>query len=249
MVKTGEWISQGWALVKEDLWTHVLLIIIVSLGSSVTSGILAGPLLAGYYWILLRKLSDAGYRPAIGDVGKGFEVFLHSLLAAIVGGPDRAVGRHRLRRGGICDQCPGALRHPAGHGSAHGFLGGDYRQRGAGQAGPGGLERVCAGAGPAAVARRTDLRSGCAGNLPNRAGGYCHRIPRRLRHPIGRGPRRADDHGATSRRPAGAAHGAPTATGDPASASAHRTPGAAAAHRLGRHGQPSAEGRTVWDWC
>ncbi len=86
MVKTGEWISQGWALVKEDLWTHVLLIIIVSLGSSVTSGILAGPLLAGYYWILLRKLSDAGYRPAIGDVGKGFEVFLHSLLAAIVGG-------------------------------------------------------------------------------------------------------------------------------------------------------------------
>ena len=92
MVKTGEWISEAWALVKEDLWMHVLLMIVLSLGSSITGGILQGPLMAGYLWIVFRKLSGAGYAPAVGDIGKGFEVFLHAFLAGIVGGLIASLG-------------------------------------------------------------------------------------------------------------------------------------------------------------
>lgn len=92
MVKTGEWISEAWALVKEDLWMHILIVLVFSLGSSITGGIIQGPLMAGYMWIIFRKLSDKGYVPAVGDIGKGFEVFVPALLASIVGGLIASLG-------------------------------------------------------------------------------------------------------------------------------------------------------------
>ena len=92
MVKTGEWISEAWAIVKEDLWMHVLIYLVFMLGSSVTGGIIQGPLMAGYLFIVFRKLSDKGYVPAVGDLGKGFEVFLQAFLASIVGGLIASLG-------------------------------------------------------------------------------------------------------------------------------------------------------------
>lgn len=86
MVKTGEWLSEGWDLVKQDLWMHVLLALVVGLGSAITGGILGGPLICGYIWIIIEKMRNPAYKPAIGDLGKGFEVFVHALVASLIWG-------------------------------------------------------------------------------------------------------------------------------------------------------------------
>ncbi len=84
MVKTGEWLSEGWDLVKQDLFAHVLLALVVGLGSAITGGILGGPLICGYIWIIIEKMRNPAYKPAIGDLGKGFEVFVHALVACLI---------------------------------------------------------------------------------------------------------------------------------------------------------------------
>jgi len=84
MVKATEWISRGWELVSANIWPHVLLALIVSLGSSLTAGILAPPLICGWMYILLRQIRDPNYQPAVGDVGEGFKVFGHALLAGVI---------------------------------------------------------------------------------------------------------------------------------------------------------------------
>lgn len=43
VVKTGEWLSEAWSIVQQDLWTYVLLALIVAVGNSVTGGLLYGP--------------------------------------------------------------------------------------------------------------------------------------------------------------------------------------------------------------
>lgn len=84
MVRSGEWISEGWALVRPHLGTHVLIALVVSLLSVLTVGILFGPLACGWYLIVLRQQSDSSYTPQFGDLWKGFEVFGQALLAFIV---------------------------------------------------------------------------------------------------------------------------------------------------------------------
>jgi len=84
MVKSTEWISRGWDLVSANIWPHILLALIVSLGSSLTAGILAPPLICGWIYILLRQVREPEYQPAVGDVGQGFQVFGHALLAGLI---------------------------------------------------------------------------------------------------------------------------------------------------------------------
>ncbi len=83
MIKTGEWISEAWELVKQDLWMHVLIVLVLGVLSGVP---LIGPaMLAGYYLIIFRKLT--GQRaPAVGDIFEGFQLFVPALLVGIVGG-------------------------------------------------------------------------------------------------------------------------------------------------------------------
>ncbi len=92
MVKTGEWFSEAWQLISKDIVTHLILGLIVGLGSSITGGLLWGPLMGGYLWIVFRKLRDPEYTPEIGDVGKGFEMFVQTFLVGIVGGIIAALG-------------------------------------------------------------------------------------------------------------------------------------------------------------
>ncbi|MCD6361585.1 MAG: hypothetical protein J7M38_12075 [Armatimonadetes bacterium] len=84
MVKSTEWISRGWELVSANIWPHILLALLVSLASLLTAGILVPPLLCGWIYILLRQIRESEYRPAVGDVGEGFQVFGHALLAGII---------------------------------------------------------------------------------------------------------------------------------------------------------------------
>lgn len=90
MVKTGEWLSEAWELVKEDLWQHVLIMLVLGLLSSIP---LIGPALsAGYILIILRKLRDRSYKPAVGELFEGFQYFVPALLVGIVGGLIASLG-------------------------------------------------------------------------------------------------------------------------------------------------------------
>jgi len=91
-VKIGEWISEAWSIISEDLVTHIILALIVGLGSSITGGILSGPLMGGYLWIIFNKMKNPSYKPEVGDVGKGFEQFVQLLLVGIVGGLIASLG-------------------------------------------------------------------------------------------------------------------------------------------------------------
>ena len=92
MVKIGDWFSEAWQLISQDIVTHLILGLIVGLGTSITGGLLWGPLMGGYLWIIFRKLKDPNYTPEIGDVGKGFEMFVQTFLVGIVGGIIASLG-------------------------------------------------------------------------------------------------------------------------------------------------------------
>ncbi|MBD3291528.1 MAG: hypothetical protein GF393_01280, partial [Armatimonadia bacterium] len=91
-VKIGDWISEAWSIISEDLVTHIILALIVGLGSSITAGLLSGPLMGGYLWIVFNKMKNPSYKPEVGDIGKGFEQFVQLLLVGIVGGLIASLG-------------------------------------------------------------------------------------------------------------------------------------------------------------
>lgn len=86
-VNIGRWISEGWNLINQDLAFYVVLTLVflaisIAASSTVLGIVLVGPLQAGYYYILFRKLQ--GRPTSIGDIGKGFDVFVAAMLMGIV---------------------------------------------------------------------------------------------------------------------------------------------------------------------
>jgi uncharacterized membrane protein len=86
-VNIGRWISEGWNLINQDLGFYVVLTLVylaisIAAGSTVLGIVLIGPLQAGYYFILFRKLQ--GQPVSIGDIGKGFDVFVSAMLMGII---------------------------------------------------------------------------------------------------------------------------------------------------------------------
>ncbi len=84
MIRISDWFSKAWEIFTKSVGVHIVLALIVGLGSALTIGILAGPLMCGWFYIILRQLREPDYEPQIGDIGKGFEVFGQSLLAWIL---------------------------------------------------------------------------------------------------------------------------------------------------------------------
>ena len=85
-VKFGEWFDKGFNLYKENLGTLILASLIALVLSAVTIGILAGPMLAGIILITLGFFDKREPKPEVGNVFKGFDYFLNSLLFVIVWG-------------------------------------------------------------------------------------------------------------------------------------------------------------------
>lgn len=79
-VKFSEWIQGGLNLYKENFGILFTASLIALLLSSVTLGILAGPLAVGVAAIVLRLIDKQDPKPEIGDVFKGFDRFLPSFL-------------------------------------------------------------------------------------------------------------------------------------------------------------------------
>ena len=92
MIRTGEWLSEGWELFKQDWLMHVVVMLILTVASGVSGGILNGPLMCGYYYMIFKKLQDPTGSMELGDIGKGFEVFVNALVAWLLVGVFTSVG-------------------------------------------------------------------------------------------------------------------------------------------------------------
>ncbi len=85
-VKIGKWIEEGFNLYKNNFTTLVLAALIALVLSTVSIGILTGPMIAGLIIITLQLLRKADPKPEAGVVFRGFHYFLNSLLFTVIWG-------------------------------------------------------------------------------------------------------------------------------------------------------------------
>ena len=83
-VDIGGFISEAWELYKGNFGLLCVATLIAMLLGVFTCGVLAGPLWAGLTLIILRVSRKSDPAPAVGDVFKGFDYFLQSLLYVVV---------------------------------------------------------------------------------------------------------------------------------------------------------------------
>ena len=91
-VKLGEWIEAGFNLYKRNFTTLVLAALIALVLSTVSIGILTGPMIAGLIIIALQLLRKAEPKPEAGAVFKGFSYFLSSFLFTVIWGIGILIG-------------------------------------------------------------------------------------------------------------------------------------------------------------
>ena len=85
-VKMGEWIEQGFNLYKNNFGTLVLASAIALVLSTITIGILTGPMIAGLMIIALQLLRKEEPKPDAGRVFRGFSYFLNAFLFMVIWG-------------------------------------------------------------------------------------------------------------------------------------------------------------------
>jgi len=81
-VDIGKWVSEGFSLYKNNLALLLPLSFLFFVLSFTI--VLSGPLLIGFAMVLLRLVDQRSPAPQLGDLFQGFNVFLPSLLFAIV---------------------------------------------------------------------------------------------------------------------------------------------------------------------
>ncbi|MGD2097048.1 MAG: hypothetical protein PVG35_05665 [Desulfobacterales bacterium] len=85
-VQIGRWIETGFNLYKNNFTTLVLAAIIALALSTVTIGILTGPMIAGLIVMTLQLLRKAEPKPEAGRVFSGLSYFLNSFLFTLIWG-------------------------------------------------------------------------------------------------------------------------------------------------------------------
>lgn len=83
-VKLGEWIEAGFNLYKENFTTLVLAALIALVLSTVSIGILTGPMIAGLILMTLQLLRKEVPKPEAGRIFSGFSFFLDSFLFTVI---------------------------------------------------------------------------------------------------------------------------------------------------------------------
>ena len=76
----GRWIGMGWELVKADIGNYLLISIVFSLLSGVP--LIQGALIAGLHIFTMKKLM--GRNAELGDLFKGFNYFIPTLVASLL---------------------------------------------------------------------------------------------------------------------------------------------------------------------
>jgi len=85
-VRFGKWIEAGFNLYKNNFGTLVLASVIALVLSTVTVGLLAGPMIAGLAIVTLQLLRKEVPRPDASRVFRGFDYFLNAFLFIAVWG-------------------------------------------------------------------------------------------------------------------------------------------------------------------
>jgi hypothetical protein len=85
-VKIGKWLEDGFTLYKRNFKTLVLAALIGLVLSTVSVGILAGPMIAGLIIITLQLIRKADPKPEAGAVFRGFSYFLNTFLFTVIWG-------------------------------------------------------------------------------------------------------------------------------------------------------------------
>ena len=91
-VNIAQWIEAGFNLYKNNFTTLVLAALIALVLSTVTIGILTGPMIAGLIIIALQLLRKADPKPEAGVVFRGFRYFLSTFLFVLIWGIAILVG-------------------------------------------------------------------------------------------------------------------------------------------------------------
>ena len=81
-VQTSKWISEGWAIVQNDLPMFALMAFIVSAVGSAVPIVLQGAMAVGFHIAILRKMRTG--KLDIGDCFKGFDFLVPSMVAAFL---------------------------------------------------------------------------------------------------------------------------------------------------------------------
>ena len=79
----GDQVKEAWNLVKPNLVTWIIALIVGGLLSAFTLYLLLGPMQAG--WTIMALKSKRGEKIEIGDLFKGFERFVDYLVIGLVG--------------------------------------------------------------------------------------------------------------------------------------------------------------------
>ena len=95
-VKISKWLEEGFNLYKNNFATLVLASIIVLVLSTVTIGLLTGPMIAGLIIVTLRLLRQEEPKPDAGSVFRGFHYFLNAFLFMLFWGLGILIGSYIL---------------------------------------------------------------------------------------------------------------------------------------------------------
>ena len=84
----GRWVGEGWQLVKADLGNYILISLVFTLLNVVP--LIQGALIAGFHIFTMKKLT--GRRAEIGDLFKGFDFFISTLVVSLLIGVFTFIG-------------------------------------------------------------------------------------------------------------------------------------------------------------
>jgi hypothetical protein len=76
----GRWLGEGWALVKADLGNYIVVSLLFGLLNGVP--LISGALIAGFHIFTMKRLM--GRKAEFGDLFKGFNYFVPTLVAALL---------------------------------------------------------------------------------------------------------------------------------------------------------------------
>ena len=81
-VTPGRWIGTGWEIVKADLGNYILITVMALLLAMVGTFIVAGPLIAGLFISVRRRMLEG--RTELGDLFAGFNLLIDAFLIFIL---------------------------------------------------------------------------------------------------------------------------------------------------------------------
>lgn len=83
-IDIGSELERGWNLFKPNMGVLIIAGVISSVVSGITVGLLAGPMEAGMFLVVSRLLKNDPVKPQPGDVFKGLDYFLQTLIVVAI---------------------------------------------------------------------------------------------------------------------------------------------------------------------